>query len=126
VVHVCRGYPIEGYAKADLDSYNRIAPALAESKIDQVSIAGSHRPVDPSLIEALGEKTVNFGLVDIGDPELESVGNIELQIRRILEHIDHDRLIVAPDCGMVLLDPEVAGAKLTNMVEAAHRVREGM
>ena len=65
-----------------------------------------------------------FGLVDIGNREVETVADIELQIRRALEHIDAERLIVAPDCGMVYLDPEIARAKLANLVEAAHRVRE--
>ena len=126
VVHICCGYPIEGYTKANPDSYSLVAPALAESKVDQVSIEGSHRPVDPTLLEAFGEKSIIFGLVDIGNSGVETVGDIELQIRRALEHIDPDRLIVGPDCGMVFLDPDVARAKLTNLVQAAHRVREEM
>ena len=126
VVHICCGYPIKGYTKADLESYNRIAPALAESKIDQVSIEGSHRHVDPKLLKAFGEKPIIFGLVDIGKPGVETVGEIELQIRRILEHVEPDRLVVGPDCGMVFLDPNTAKAKLTNLAQAAQRVREGI
>ena len=126
VVHICRGYPIEGYAKANLGSYSLIAPALAESKVDQVSIEGSHRPVDPTLLEAFGEKSIIFGLVDVSKPIVETVGDIELQIRRTLEHIDPDRLAVGLDCGMVFLDPDIARAKLTNLAQAAHRVREDM
>ena len=124
VVHICRGYPIEGYTKADLDSYSLLAPALAKSKVDQVSIEASHGPVDPAILETFGEKSVIFGVVDIGKPGVETVGDIELQIRRTLEHIEPDRLVVGPDCGMVFLDPEIAKAKLANLVEAAHRVRE--
>lgn len=123
-VHICCGYPIEGYTKANPDTYGLIAPALAESNVDQVSIEVSHRPIDPTVLEAFGVKSIIFGLVDIGNPEVETVSDIELQIRRALEHIDAERLIVAPDCGMVYLDPEIARAKLANLVEAARRVRE--
>ena len=40
-VHICRGYPVERYAKANIDNYTRIALTLPISKIDQVSIEGS-------------------------------------------------------------------------------------
>lgn len=123
-VHICRGYPIEGYEKAEVESYRLIAPALARSKIDQVSIEGSHGATDPTLVKLFGDKTVIFGSVDVGDPTVESVSDIESQIRGVLEHIHPRNLAVGPDCGMVLLEPEVALAKLTNLVEAARRVRE--
>ncbi len=44
----------------------------------------------------------------------------------MLGHVDLDRLSVGPDCGMVFLDPEVAKAKLANLVEGARLVREAL
>ena len=124
VVHVCRGYPIKGYAKASTDGYTLIASMLAGSKIDQISIEGANRPLDWDLLQRFGDKDVIFGLVDIGEPRIETVEEIEARIRCVLDHIEPDRLSLGPDCGMIFLDPEVAKAKLTNLVEATRRVRE--
>ncbi len=102
-VHICRGAPVEGYAKANIDNYTRIAPTLAIFKIDQVSIEGSGQPIEPQFMEAFGDKTIIFGLIDIGKPEVETVSGIESQIRRILEYVGPDRLALGPDCGMIFL-----------------------
>ncbi len=39
-----------------------------------------------------------------------------------LNHIDADRLIAAPDCGLALLGRDLALAKLRNMSEAAKSI----
>ncbi len=126
VVHICCGYPIEGYDKADADSYTHLAPMLANSKIDQISIEGAHGPLDPVVLQGFGDKGVIFGVVDAGDSRIETVEEIEARIKQVVGHVDPGRLSVGPDCGMVFLDPEVAKAKLTNLVEGARRAREGL
>jgi len=124
VVHICCGYPIEGYDKANADSYTHLAPMLANSKIDQISIEGAHRPLDPGVLQRFGDKGVIFGVVDVGDSRIETAEEIEARIKQVLDHIEPDRLSVGPDCGMVFLDPDVAKAKLMNLVEGARRVWE--
>ena len=44
---------------------------------------------------------------------------IREHIADVLQYIPKDRLIVAPDCGMIFLPIEIAEKKLRNMVEAA-------
>ena len=126
VVHICCGYPIEGYDKANSDSYTHLAPMLANSKIDQISIEGAHRPLDPGVLQRFGYKGVIFGVVDVGDSRIETVEEIEARIKQVLDNIEPNRLSLGPDCGMIFLDPEVAKAKLTNLVEGARRVWEGL
>ncbi len=126
VVHICCGYPIEGYDKANADSYTQLAPMLANSKIDQISIEGAHGPLDPSVLQSFGDKVVTLGVVDAGDSRIETVEEIETRVKQVLGYVDPDRLSVGPDCGMVFLDPKVAKAKLMNLVEGARRVREGL
>ena len=46
------------------------------------------------------------------------------RLQAALKHIDADRLIAAPDCGLGFLDRELALAKLTNMVSAAKSVSD--
>ena len=85
-----------------MDSYDLIAPMLAGSKIDQISIEGAHRPLDWDLLRRFGDKDVIFGLVDIGEPRTETVEEIEARIRQVLNHIEPDRLSeVDPKFGQV-------------------------
>ena len=42
-----------------------------------------------------------------------------MRIGEALSHIDRERLIAGPDCGLGMLDLTTATSKLTNMTEAA-------
>ena len=64
--------------------------------------------------------------MDIGEPRVETVEEIAVRIRQVLDHVGPDRLSPGPDCGMAFLDPEVARAKMTNLVAATQRVRESL
>ena len=103
-VHICRGYPVDSYTKASIDSYDLIVPMLAGSKIDQISIEGGAQPLDLDLLRRFGDKDVIFGLVDVGEPRVETVEEIEARIRQVLDHIEPDRLYLGPDCGMIFLN----------------------
>ena len=60
-----------------------------------------------------------LGVVAIAKSRIETVEEIGDRLRKALEHIDSDRLISAPDCGLGFLTRELALAKLTNLVTAA-------
>jgi 5-methyltetrahydropteroyltriglutamate--homocysteine methyltransferase len=47
------------------------------------------------------------------------VEEIRERLLQALEHIDADRLVAAPDCGLGLLGRELAMAKLKNLADAA-------
>jgi 5-methyltetrahydropteroyltriglutamate--homocysteine methyltransferase len=120
---MCCGYPDkldrDDYPKADLDSYLQIADTIEDSCIDAVSFEDAHRHNDLSLLERLPTTKVIFGVVAIARSEVESVDSIRERLTQALLHIDSDRLIAAPDCGLGLLGRELARAKLTNMCAAA-------
>ncbi|MCH8063583.1 MAG: 5-methyltetrahydropteroyltriglutamate--homocysteine methyltransferase, partial [Chloroflexi bacterium] len=86
VVHICCGYPVEGYDKAESDSYTHLAPMLAGSKIDQISIEGAHRPLDLEVLQRFGDKDIIVGVVDVGEPRIETSEEIEVRIRQVLAH----------------------------------------
>ena len=123
-VHMCCGYPDrldrEDYPKADPDAYLQIADAIEYSCIDAVSFEDAHRHNDLSLLERLPTTRVIFGVVAIARSEIESVEQIRERLLQALQHIDTERLLAAPDCGLGLLGRERAMAKLKNMCEAAH------
>ena len=124
VVHVCCGYPsaldVEDYPKAERDAYFLLADALEAAPIDAVSIEDAHRHNDLRLLERFASSTVILGVVDIARTRVESADEIRSRLRAALEHIDGARLIAAPDCGLAMLDRQVAVAKLRNVVAAAH------
>ena len=122
-VHMCCGYPDkldrEDYPKADPGSYLQIADTIEDSSIDAISFEDAHRHNDLSLLERLPTTKVIFGVVAIARSEVESVDSIRERLGQALLHIDAERLIAAPDCGLGLLGRELAVAKLTNLCAAA-------
>ena len=50
---------------------------------------------------------------------IETKDEIVSRVKKALEFIDKDQLILAPDCGLGFLTPEIIKEKLQNMVSAA-------
>ncbi len=125
-VHMCCGYPDRldhpDYPKADPGAYLQIADAVEQSTINRVSVEDAHRHNDLSLLEHFKTTSVIFGTVAIARSPIESVEEIRQRLTQALQHIDSDRLLAAPDCGLGLLSREQARAKLTNMVLAAKSI----
>lgn len=126
VVHMCCGYPDRldhpDYPKADPEAYHQIADAIEQSSIDMVSLEDAHRHNDLGLLEHFKETTVILGVIAIAKSHVESVEEISSRLRQALEHIDSERLIAAPDCGLGILGKELTLKKLANMCEAARMV----
>ena len=123
VMHMCCGYPDQldrdDYPKADPDSYRRLAEAVDGSCIDAVSIEDAHRNNDLSLLERFAKSTVILGVVAIAKSRVEPVEEIRARLATALDHIDAERLIAAPDCGLGLLGRDLALEKMTNLCAAA-------
>jgi len=124
--HICCGYPdivdSEYYLKAPLESYFRLAPALDEAALDAVSLEDAHRPNDLTLLESFKQTTVILGVIAIARSRIESVEEITKRLRDAANHIDPERLMAAPDCGLGMLDRQQVTSKLRNMVQAARLV----
>jgi len=125
-IHICCGYPdkldSEQYLKAPMQNYFRLAPALDEAAIHAISIEDAHRPNDLFLLELFKRQTIILGVIGIARSRIESVEEIASRLRKAVAHIDKERLMAAPDCGLGMLSREQVQAKLTNMVEAAQLV----
>jgi len=126
IMHMCCGYPghldDEDYAKADPASYALLAAALDASCIDCISLEDAHRHIDLRLLQRFSNSTVILGTIGIATTHLESSEEIARRLRAALEHIDSDRLIAGPDCGLSMLDRDLAMRKLRNMCAAARTV----
>ncbi len=126
VVHMCCGYPDhlddDEYKKADPDSYHRLSQAVDAANFDQVSIEDKHCCNSLDLLDKFPTKTVIFGTVAIASSRVETVDEVMARLQDVLEHIDRDRLVVAPDCGLGLLSAELAEQKLRIMCQAAKQI----
>ena len=123
IVHICCGYPDKvdaiNYPKAPVNSYNNLASYLEDSSVNTISIEDAHRHNDLKLLEDFKTKKIIFGLIKIASSEIEEVEEIRTRIKDCLNHIDAERLIAAPDCGLGYLSRDVAKIKLRNLSAAA-------
>lgn len=126
VMHMCCGYPEklddEDYKKAEPSSYFLLADAIDKSTINQVSLEDAHRYNELTLLEKFTKTAVIFGAVAIADSHVETVEAIKSRLESALEHIDRERLIAAPDCGLAILGRDLARVKLENLCKAAQLV----
>ncbi len=126
VMHMCCGYPghldDEDYLKADPMSYFQLADALDKSTVNQVSIEDAHCLNDLAMLEKYKSTSVILGVVTIASSSIETVDQVANRLSRATRHIDRERLIAGPDCGLVMLGRELAMKKLKNMCVAAHGI----
>jgi len=122
-VHMCCGYPDRldnlVYRKAPKESYFELAEAIDDSCIDSVSIEDAHRQNDLSLLDPFKSTTVILGVVSVAKSRIETVNEICDRLTAAAKHIDAERLVAAPDCGLGLLGRDLAMAKLENLCQAA-------
>ena len=128
-VHICYGYGIKANTewKATLGSewrqYEQTFPALAASRIDQISIECANSRVPVSLLGLLKGKDVLVGAVDVATDKVETPAEVAATIRSALPYVAPERLYPCTNCGMVPLDREVARAKLRALVAGTALVR---
>jgi len=126
-LHMCFGYAaihaLRGFKKPN--SYSFLAE-LNESNVDQVSIEAAEPDIDLEVLSALPDKHIILGVIDNGNPNVESPELVARRIESALTYVSPERLIVAPDCGMKYMDRQIAFSKLCAMVEGAELVRKAL
>jgi 5-methyltetrahydropteroyltriglutamate--homocysteine methyltransferase len=119
-LHLCFGY---AYVARNKPSGYSFLPELTGTVAEQISIEAAQPNLDLATLDGLGDKTVIFGVISMGDPQPETADIVAARIRRALEHIPPERLIPAPDCGMKYIPRKLAFAKLKALAEGAAIVR---
>lgn len=119
-IHVCHGYAA---LVADKPASYPFLSELENTSVQQISIEAAQPKLDLSILRRFPTKTMIVGVVDLADPEIERIDVIADRIRAALDHIPPNRLMLAPDCGMKYLPPEIAFGKLQAMARAADTVR---
>jgi len=120
-LHTCFGY---AYVVRDRPDGYPFLDELADCAADQVSIESAQQRLDPAIVRRLGRKTVILGVLDLADESpVESPAEVAARIRAALDHVEPERLVLAPDCGMKYLPRAVAQGKLRALVAGRDLVR---
>ena len=119
-VHLCFGYAAVVHDKPS--GYAFLAE-LEGSKAQQISIEAAQPKLDLKVLRELPSKTIILGVIDLGDMTIETPQTVADRIRRALDYVPAERIIVAPDCGMKYLPRAVAFGKMKAMADGAALLR---
>ncbi len=129
-VHICYGYGIKANIdwKASLGDewrqYEEFLPALAASRIDQVSLECIHSRVPPELMALLAGKDVMVGVIDVASDRIETPEEVADTIGSALRFVPGKHLIACTNCGLAPMKRAVAEAKLKALAEGAALARQ--
>jgi 5-methyltetrahydropteroyltriglutamate--homocysteine methyltransferase len=129
-VHICYGYGIQ----ANIDwkktlgnewrQYEAIFPALAKSKIDQVSLECIDSRVPIELMRLLKGKDVLVGVIDVATDRVETPQQVSEVIQKALKYVPAKHLFPCTNCGMAPMDRDIAIAKLKALAQGAALARK--
>jgi 5-methyltetrahydropteroyltriglutamate--homocysteine methyltransferase len=123
-VHLCFGYA--AVVRQRKPTGYSFLPQLADTIAAQISIEAAQPKLDLGVLSDLSGKTIILGVIDLGDPAVETADQVAARIRAALGRVPPERLILAPDCGMKYLARVTAFGKLTALSAGACVVRSGL
>jgi 5-methyltetrahydropteroyltriglutamate--homocysteine methyltransferase len=110
-LHLCFGYA--ALVRHKPERAYRFLSELENSVVEQISIEAAQPHLDLSVLaNAVKSKTFIVGVLDLGDPRIETAEQVAERLRGALEFRPPEQLIAAPDCGMKYLPRATAFGKL--------------
>jgi len=129
-VHICYGYGI----KANIDwknslpgewtQYEKFFPALAKSRIGQVSLECINSRVPMKLLSLLDGKDVLVGVIDVANDEIETPERVAQVIGEVMKFVPKERIVACTNCGMAPMHRDIATAKLMALGAGAALARK--
>ena len=129
-VHICYGYGI----KANIDwkatlggewrQYEQIFPALAKSRIGQVSVECRNSRVPIALLKLLDGKDVQVGVIDVASEKIESPDEVAAVIGEATKYLAKESIIAGTNCGMAPMRWDIAFGKLEALGKGAELARK--
>jgi 5-methyltetrahydropteroyltriglutamate--homocysteine methyltransferase len=129
-VHICYGYGI----KANIDwknslggewrQYEDIFPALAKSRIGQVSVECIHSRVPMKLLSLLEGKDILVGVIDVATAKIETPEEVAAVIGDVMKFVPKERIVACTNCGMAPMQRDIAAAKLDALGKGAILARQ--
>ena len=129
-VHICYGYGI----KANIDwknslggewrQYEEIFPALAKSRIGQVSVECINSHVPLKLLSLLDGKDVLIGVIDVAADKIETPERVAQVIGDVMKFVPKEKIVACTNCGMAPMRRDIAEAKLMALGQGAALARK--
>src|SRR5215472_7735150 len=129
-VHICYGYGIKANIdwKASLGhewrQYEQIFPAIAKSRIGQVSLECRNSRVPIALLKLLDGKDVQVGAIDVANEEVESPDEVAAVIGEATKYLPKESIIAGTNCGMAPMRWDIAFRKLEALGKGAELARK--
>ena len=129
-VHICYGYGIPANIEwkatlgAEWRQYEKFFPALAKSRIDQLSIECINSHVPLNLLELLDGKEVQLGVIDVATDRIETPEEVAGVIERAMKHVPKQNIIPSTNCGMAPMRRDIAQRKLEALGKGAMLARQ--
>src|SRR3989441_6680355 len=109
-LHICFGY---GHIVREKPAGYSFLTELNACAARQISLETAQPDLDLSILRRLPAKTIVLGVIDLSDgAPVEAPDTVSERIRRALEHVAAERLVIAPDCGMKYMRRDIAVAQL--------------
>jgi 5-methyltetrahydropteroyltriglutamate--homocysteine methyltransferase len=129
-VHICYGYGIQ----ANIDwknslggewrQYEEIFPALARSRIGQVSVECINSRVPLKLLSLLEGKDVLIGVIDVASDEIETPERVAQVIGEVTKFVPKEKIVACTNCGMAPMRRDIAEAKLSALGKGTELARQ--
>jgi 5-methyltetrahydropteroyltriglutamate--homocysteine methyltransferase len=119
-LHICFGYAAIIHERPA--GYSFLAE-LADTPVGHVSVETAQSHLDPTSLRPLLGKGIALGVLDLSTPEVETPDVVADRVRRALDHVDVDKLVLSSDCGLKYLPRASAAGKMRSLVEAAQILR---
>jgi 5-methyltetrahydropteroyltriglutamate--homocysteine methyltransferase len=119
-VHLCFGYAA---MVADRPEGYSFLAELADTPADTISIETAQSRLDPTALRPLRGKGIALGVLDLSSPDVETAETVADRVRRALDHVDVERLMLSSDCGLKYLPRASAAGKMRSLAQAAAVLR---
>jgi 5-methyltetrahydropteroyltriglutamate--homocysteine methyltransferase len=119
-VHLCFGYAA---MVADRPAGYSFLPELADVPADTISVETAQSRLDPASLRPLRGQGIALGVLDLSTPDVEPPEVVADRVRRALDHVDVDRLVLSSDCGLKYLPRASAAGKMRSLAAAAALLR---
>jgi 5-methyltetrahydropteroyltriglutamate--homocysteine methyltransferase len=105
--------------------YRAVVPHYHDVKVDAFVLDFACREMeDADLLRQLpADKKIHAGVIDVRTLEIEHPEQVAERVRKVLRHIDAERVTLTTDCGLKQLPRVVAVQKLRALAEGAAIVR---
>lgn len=126
-VHLCCGYPDildnPTFKRAPDLTYFDLARSLDNLPCTTIAIEDARCQNDLTLLRHFPKKKIALGVVSVTSSQVEREEAIVARVEAALQHIEKEKLLLAPDCGMGMLPAAIAREKLRVLGRTAQVLR---